>query len=173
MIVEVRQNTATGIRVLMRSAASGQGLIGLASLMAVRICKAGLTSFSVITPVITDLGNGVYNIALTGTDASTLGYAPLNITAPNALENNDVILYVIPATLGDVKADTGTILTASAATLTLADQLRKAAYGRWKIENDQLTIYDDDGTTPLEVFDLKDADGNPSMVSIFERTPVP
>jgi hypothetical protein len=48
----------------------------------------------------------------------------------------------------------------------------QAAYGRWKIENDQLTIYASDGVTPLKVFDLKDESGLPTQTRIFERDPL-
>jgi hypothetical protein len=43
---------------------------------------------------------------------------------------------------------------------------------KWKIVSNQMIIYDDDGTTPLFTFDLKDASGNPSMTSVVERIPV-
>ena len=36
-----------------------------------------------------------------------------------------------------------------------------------------LTIYEDDQTTPLTVFDLKDSAGVASITSIFQRIPVP
>ena len=37
--------------------------------------------------------------------------------------------------------------------------------------NNTLTIYDDDGTTPIKVFDLKDNAGAPSVDEIYERAP--
>jgi len=37
--------------------------------------------------------------------------------------------------------------------------------------NFTLTIFDDDGTTPIRVFDLKDENGVASITSIFERLP--
>lgn len=55
--------------------------------------------------------------------------------------------------------------------------LRKLVRNRWKIDEatNQLTIYDDDGTTPLKVFDLKDASGVPTTGpagGVRERAPV-
>ena len=50
--------------------------------------------------------------------------------------------------------------------------IRKIQTNRWKIENNQLIIYDDDGVTPLIKFDLKDKLGNPAEVNVFERVPV-
>jgi len=49
--------------------------------------------------------------------------------------------------------------------------IRKIQTNRWKIENNQLVIYDDDGVTPLKVFNLKDKYGNPSEVNVYEREP--
>lgn len=52
-------------------------------------------------------------------------------------------------------------------------ELLKHSKNRWKIDNNQLTIYDDDAVTPMYVFDLKDASGNPTESSPFERVPAP
>jgi len=49
--------------------------------------------------------------------------------------------------------------------------VRKIQTNRWKIENNQLVIFDDDQTTPLLKFDLYDKEGNPSEVNVFERRP--
>ena len=49
--------------------------------------------------------------------------------------------------------------------------VRKIQTNRWKIENNQLIIYDDDGETPLLRFDLKDRLGRPTEVNVFERVP--
>ncbi len=49
---------------------------------------------------------------------------------------------------------------------------RKIETGRWAIVGTQMLFYDDDGTTVLYTYNLKDEDGYPSISSIFERTPV-
>lgn len=54
----------------------------------------------------------------------------------------------------------------------ILDRLRKYEDNRWKIENNQLTIYDDDGVTPYQVFNLFDANGNPTENNPVERVPV-
>jgi len=51
-------------------------------------------------------------------------------------------------------------------------KLLKIETGRWKIENNQLFIYDSDETTILYKFDLKDKFGHPSDKDVFEREPV-
>jgi len=52
--------------------------------------------------------------------------------------------------------------------------LRKIKTGRWKIDTAAKVIrfYDDDGTTVLYEFNLKNAAGTPSTSNIFERDPV-
>lgn len=41
--------------------------------------------------------------------------------------------------------------------------------GKWKIENNQMKFYEEDGITALYTFDLFDKDGNPAMQNVFER----
>jgi len=47
--------------------------------------------------------------------------------------------------------------------------IKKVETGRWKIESNQMTFYDDDGVTPLLVYNLYDDAGVPSMTDVFER----
>ena len=51
--------------------------------------------------------------------------------------------------------------------------IKKLNQNRWKILNNQLIIYDDDGVTPIRTFDLKDSSGNPSEQNVYERQPTP
>jgi len=50
--------------------------------------------------------------------------------------------------------------------------LLKIEKGRWKVVNFQLIFYDEDKVTPLLTFDLKDKNGQPTMASPYERSPV-
>lgn len=50
--------------------------------------------------------------------------------------------------------------------------VRKVETGRWKIVNNQMTFYDDDGVTALLVFNLRNEAGVPAMDDVFERVPV-
>jgi len=50
--------------------------------------------------------------------------------------------------------------------------IRKIERGRWRIVDEEMIIYDEDALTPLLRFALKDIDGIPSNVNIFERIPV-
>jgi len=49
----------------------------------------------------------------------------------------------------------------------------KVERNRWKLDRvtNTMTFYDDDQVTPLLVFDMKDFDGNPTGMNIFERLP--
>jgi len=49
--------------------------------------------------------------------------------------------------------------------------LKKVARGRWKIDTvfNTMVFYDDDGLTPLMTFRLKDANGVPAAINVFER----
>jgi len=51
--------------------------------------------------------------------------------------------------------------------------IREVETGRWKIDQvtDQMTFYDNTDT-PILTFDLKDIDGLPNHINIFERKPV-
>lgn len=51
-------------------------------------------------------------------------------------------------------------------------EILKHTKNRWKIAANQLTVYDDDGVTPLQVFNLKDSSGAPTMTEPYERDPV-
>lgn len=57
--------------------------------------------------------------------------------------------------------------------LVLAEILLKFETNRTKVDKvaKTLTVYDDNGTTPLHVFDLLDGTGTPSVDEIAERVP--
>lgn len=72
-----------------------------------------------------------------------------------------------------IKADTASILVSESAIVIMLDTLLKYQRNRTRIDtaNAQLVIYDDDGTTPLTTFDLKDFNGMPSVQEVCERIP--
>jgi len=49
--------------------------------------------------------------------------------------------------------------------------VRKLVGNRWKIENNQLLIFDDDNETIIRRFDLKDKQGNPTETNVYDRIP--
>lgn len=76
-------------------------------------------------------------------------------------------------TVNMIKADTASIMVSESAIVILLDTLLKYQRNRTKIDtaNAQLIIYDDDGTTPLTTFNLKDFNGMPSVQEVCERIP--
>ena len=92
---------------------------------------SGFTAGSVI-----ELSDGTYGVSITFTEAFT-GYVKFSNTTDN-LE-----IYIAVVVIENYTDD----ITA----------VKKIELNRWKIASNQLTIYDDDDTTPLYVFDLKKA----------------
>lgn len=76
--------------------------------------------------------------------------------------------------LTQIKADTASVLISEAAMTVLLSTIVKYERNRTKIDVSaaQLVIYDDDGTTPLTTFDLRDFNGMPSVQEVCERIPV-
>jgi len=68
-------------------------------------------------------------------------------------------------------------LTVKPSSLTLSDIANKIEYvrklvgNRWKIENNELKIYDDDNTTVIRRFKLYDKTGKPSEIEVYDRIP--
>lgn len=77
-------------------------------------------------------------------------------------------------TLSQIKADTTQLFLDIAAVNDLVNLLLKYDTNRTKIDevNKTLTVYDDDCTTVLRVFQLLDQTGTPSITSVCERKPI-
>jgi len=76
---------------------------------------------------------------------------------------NDIDDAINNQTIMDGKlTDLGTDLT----------YVKQKESGRWKIENNQLTYYDDDGVTVLKRFNLFNSRGLPTNQNPYERVPV-
>ena len=52
------------------------------------------------------------------------------------------------------------------------DRILKINKNKWRILSNQLIIYDNDGTTALYTFDLKDNNGNATEINVYRRDPV-
>lgn len=109
------------------------------------VVGSGYTAGSVV-----ELSDGVYGVAITFT-STFVGYLKWSNTT-DGYELYEPILVI-----ADFRSDITSI--------------RKIETNRWKISSNQMTIYDDDGTTPLYVFDLKKA-GSPDGSQPDERVPV-
>lgn len=118
----VKQSTAVNLRVRMRNTVNGRGSPGVSGSMVIKIAKDGASSLTTITPTITDIGNGLYNLALTSSHTDTLGSTDLFVTANNCIPNDDLQIHVVafdPADramgafpIGAVVTDAGNSVTA-------------------------------------------------------------
>ncbi len=85
--------------------------------------------------------------------------------------------HVAAGTMGllesQIKADTTSISISMTSAISLITTLVKYGKNRTRIDTtaNTLTIYDDNGITPLKVFDLKDEAGAPSVLNVAERNP--
>lgn len=71
-------------------------------------------------------------------------------------------------------SDVGQLLLDVADVQVVVDTILKFHTNRTKIDSvaKTLTIYDDDGVTPIKVFTLRDGTGTPSVDEVCERDPV-
>jgi hypothetical protein len=76
-------------------------------------------------------------------------------------------------TLALIESNTNTVLNNTILALSVLDTLLKYQANRTKIDQNlkTLTIFDDDGVTPIRVFDLKNFAGQPSLTEVAERDP--
>lgn len=75
--------------------------------------------------------------------------------------------------VNDISTDTTALRIDVTAALSVLDILLKYESNRTRVDPvaNTLTIFDDDGTTVLQVFDLKDENGQPSSDCVYERDP--
>ena len=64
-----------------------------------------------------------------------------------------------------------TVDTSGLISLTI-EEIAKVERNRWRIDNNKLTIYDDDGVTVFRQFNLKDQNGDPTETNPVERDPI-
>lgn len=91
----------------------------------------------------------------------------------SAVGNNDA--GSMGEKMNQISADTQQIRIDVTTAISLVTVLLKYEKNRTLIDKTlkTLTVFDDDGTTPLKVFDLKDSAGNPSIIEVCERVPQP
>ena len=153
-----------------------------------------------LTDIDTDIDQSLSTTELNirGADSDTLKTISDEIdVVPTVGETADAVwdevqsLHVIPGTMGESQelgaqaVDAATIAdavwdedlnthnTVGSAGLALTT-VREIGAGRWKIDEitNRMTMYDQDGVTPLVVFDLKDNNGDPTSSTVFERVPL-
>jgi hypothetical protein len=99
-VLEVTINTAVTVSIFMQNAITGQGLPGLAAVLAIEQKKPG-GAFAAITPAITDRGFGRYDLAFLAAHTDTLTVSDFHVTAPGAFPNDDLQINVIALNKND------------------------------------------------------------------------
>jgi hypothetical protein len=171
--MEIKKSTAFKVPVRLLKTSDGTGQTGVAyTAPTVYIQKQeGSSTEKVLAStdwVEIDSVNmpGCYDLQLSTSDTNTSGF--LKYSVVNAAAE---VFIGIMEIVSNLEEDTYTSLVEARADLL---QVRKISEGRWKINTStkQLVLYDDDDTTPLITFNLKDSAGTATATNIFERTPV-
>lgn len=91
----------------------------------------------------------------------------------NATSSDYLVLGSMGEKISQISADAQQIRIDVTTCNSLLTTLLKYERNRTRLDKvaKTLTIYDDDGITPLTVFDLKDSAGNPSVIEVCERIP--
>ena len=163
----------------------------------IRIWEVTGTPVQVVTDEqCVEVGDGFYTYNYAGYDADLLYVArvaaptlPLNsryytTEMDNAVDvSQGVIADIVngvwdePTSSHTVTGSTGALITETnnniIAAVSILHILLKYEANRTRIDKSAmtLTVYDDDGVTPLRVFDLKDSSGAGSITEVFERRP--
>jgi hypothetical protein len=96
---------------------------------------------------------------------STLG----DFTVVTAMERSS--LSQVIATGGPAPGDSVWSEAEKDHILDAVDFMHQIDAGRWRIVDNQMVFYSEDGVTPLRTFDLFDENGQPTMTQPFERVP--
>lgn len=118
-----------------------------------------------------------YRLGIDGSVATPSAAPSLVADTADAVWESLSADHLTAGTLGlivnQIKSDTGLISIDVTTILDIVTTLQKYNTNRTKIDKvaKTLTVYDNNGITPIKVFDLKDSTGTPSITEITERTP--
>lgn len=129
-------------------------------------------------PSITEIGGGAYKFTPTFTTGRGIVYVLNTGTGGNPTR---VAKFMRPEDFNIDNADvpTSSVAVGGDATIgTKLDTLLAIAKGKWEIKStgadaNRLIIYDVDGITVIQKFDLFDQSGLPTPINAFKRVPVP
>ncbi len=104
------------------------------------------------------------------TDISS-GYT--NNQAGSILKNSKTVIDSTKTIVDNIKSKVDLVDVNVSSIISIINTLLKYEKNRTRVDKDSktLTVYDDDGTTPLKVFDLKDFSGLSSYTEVAERSP--
>lgn len=141
-----------------------------------------LTDNSVAVTAVTKIQSGLATSVNLSTLQSTVDIISTRIGSPTgasiAVDIASVLSRIgspvgasISNDISSIKLDTSSISASLTSVGNQISSLHKVTFGRWKIEGNVLTLYDNDDVTPLQTFNLLDDTGAPSGTRIFERIP--
>ena len=129
--------------------------------------------------ILSNPGERYQSINIDETNTSTTSITPADISAiVEGVWDEPGVAHLTPGTMGayqnEIHADVQQIHIDVNTAISLVTTLIKYEQNRTKIDKiaKTLTIYDNDGITPLKVFNLRDSTGVPSVTEVCERLPV-
>lgn len=118
----------------------------------------------------TEIGRGYYKYILTVGNVDEVGeYYFTMKTGSLSVDSNEIEGVWIAGRAGIENLDE---TISSRASQTVLDVVRKYQSNKMVIHNNQLRVYDDNGTDIIRTFNLFNASGDPAEKSIFTREPV-
>ena len=170
--------------------------IGLTPTISIWYLDSTMSKVPVVTQAMcNDIGDGFYAYDFTsfddaidytvlvdaGSDMNPFGrYSTAAISADHTAErvwDVTAINHTAPGSVGEmlnhIKADTAKTAIDIVSLSQLLNTIKAYEANRTKIDASKktLTVYDSDGTTPLQVFRLLDSTGVPSVSEVMERVP--
>lgn len=135
---------------------------GGSSLTASQVANAVWNQLTSSNNINNSFGNAINQIKL-GTE-----------TIENKVNVIDTNLLLLDTALDIVHINVLSVLSNLSLATELINTVLKYSTNRSKVDknNKTLTIYDDDGVTPIKIFNLKDFLGSPSVTEVAERAPV-
>lgn len=132
----------------------------------------GLQSAPTASGTLTEISD---NISAVQTSLAAVGVAVSAV--PGAVWDEVAVNHMTPGSTGAAlnmslaNSESMTITTVS--TMSMVENLWKYERNRTKIDTvtKQLIIYDVDGVTPIQIYNLRDRNGQPSVVESMERIP--
>lgn len=127
----------------------------------------------------TEIGSGLYKYEFASHDPSkeyvTLVDAGSNIHPHERFHTEDIPRSVWAESLSsnNIPGSMGSAINVVSDIDMMVNTLLDYAENRTFIDpvNNTMTIYADDGVTPIKIFNLKDENGQPSITCVFERVP--
>jgi len=180
--VSVANNVAVNVNScpLMQLQLASSGNITISGVDAGSIVQVSLLGMGTITLDNTNTSGGVISVSGAGNIVNNSTATVIDTTYSVRVKDvwdqdtaNHVIADTFGALMQDIYVDTTDLRVDSVTIIDLVTLLLKYESNRTKIDKvaKTLTVYDNNGITPIKVFNLKDSTGTPSVTEVTERVP--